>query len=187
VVISYPAIDASAYLDLDPAHTDRVLSARGLRRGGYVLYLSRLQRAKGVEDLIRAFAAAEGCHDLTLVIAGRGPDAGAFRELAASTEAADRIHFLDDVGDDEKPHLMAACSVYALPSRPAPEFTETFGIALVEKALAGGGPIITCDTGGILEAVGDTAVIVPHSSPDALTTALNVCARGLDDADREWW
>jgi glycosyltransferase involved in cell wall biosynthesis len=121
------------------------------------------------------------------VIAGRGPDADWFRSVAAHTEARDRIRFLDDVGDEEKPHLMAGCAAYVLPSRPAPEFTETFGIALVEKALAGGGPIITCDTGGIVEAVGDTAVIVPTNDPGAIASALNVCTGGLDDADREWW
>ncbi|SEJ37403.1 glycosyltransferase [Demequina mangrovi] len=187
VEISYPAIDTSAYLDLDAAETERVLAARGLRRGEYVLYLSRLQKAKGVDDLIRGFAAAEGCEGQTLVIAGRGPDLPYFQRVAKRTAAKDRIIFLQDVGDEEKPHLMAACTAYALPSKPAPEFTETFGIALVEKMLAGGGPVITCDTGGILEAVGDTAVVVPSGDPSALTVALNVCAGGMDEADREWW
>ncbi|WP_062288388.1 glycosyltransferase [Demequina phytophila] len=187
VTISYPAIDTSAYLGLDPAETDRVLASRGLARSEYVLYLSRLQKAKGVDDLIRGFAASEACAHQTLVIAGRGPDLPYFQEVASRTTARDRIVFLQDVGDDEKPHLMAACTAYALPSKPAPEFTETFGIALVEKMLAGGGPVITCDTGGILEAVGDTAVVVPSGDPSALTVALNVCAAGLDEADREWW
>ncbi len=187
VEISYPAIDTSAYLDLDPTETERVLDARGLAAGRYILYLSRLQKAKGVDDLIRGFAAAEGCEGQTLVIAGRGPDLPYFQEVARRSSARDRIVFLQDVGDEEKPHLMAACTAYALPSRPAPEFTETFGIALVEKMLAGGGPVITCDTGGILEAVGDSAVIVPSSDPSALTSALNVCAEGLDPAEREWW
>ncbi|MDN4483599.1 glycosyltransferase [Demequina lignilytica] len=187
VKISYPAIDTSAYLALDEEETARVLAERGLERGRYVLYLSRLQKAKGVDDLIRGFAASEACETQTLVIAGRGPDLGYFQEVAARTTAASRIIFLQDVGDEEKPHLMAACSAYALPSKPAPEFTETFGIALVEKMLAGGGPVITCDTGGILEAVGDTAVVVPSGDPSALTVALNVCAGGIDDAEAEWW
>ena len=60
-----------------------------------------------------------------------------------------------------------------LPSKPRPEFVETFGIALVEKMLAGGGPVITTDTGGIGEAVGDTALIVPVDDPDAIATALD--------------
>lgn len=185
--ISYPAIDTSAYLDLDPATTAAALARRGLTRGGYVLFLSRLQQAKGVEDVIRGFASSEACADMTLVIAGRGPDRPLFQEMAAHTSAASRIVFLDDVGDEEKPHLMAGCAAYALPSRPSPEFTETFGIALVEKALAGGGPIITCDTGGILEAVGDTAVVVPTHDPQHIAQALNMCIDGLDATEREWW
>ena len=68
--------------------------------------------------------------------------------------------FLTDVDDDEKPLLMRGCAAYALPTKPEPDFVETFGIALAEKMLAGGGPIITTLTGGTGEAVGDTAVIV---------------------------
>jgi len=171
----------------DARDGDRYLAERGLTRGKYVLYLSRLQKAKGVDDLIRGFAAAEGCRDQTLVIAGRGPDLEYFQSIAERSSASGRIVFLTDVGDDEKPHLMAGCSAYCLPSKPAPEFTETFGIALVEKMLAGGGPVITCDTGGILEAVGDTAVVVPSGDASAITVALNACLGGMDEDDREWW
>ena len=108
------------------------------------------------------------------MIAGNGPQAGELRALAADTSAADRIVFLDDVDDDEKPFLMAGCSAFVLPSKPRPEFVETFGIALVEKMLAGGGPVITTDTGGIGEAVGDTALIVPVESPSSITAALDL-------------
>ncbi|WP_062136182.1 glycosyltransferase [Demequina aestuarii] len=182
--ISYPAIDTASYLGLDAAHTASVLAARGLEQDGYVLYLSRLGAAKGVDDLIDGFAAAMAGHSLTLVIAGRGPDADALRRHAASSPAAERIVFLDDVGDEEKPHLMAGCAVYALPSKPRPEFTETFGIALVEQMLAGGGPVITTDTGGIPEAVGDTALTVPVDDPAAIAGAIDTAVLGMDDAAR---
>ena len=69
---------------------------------------------------------------------------------------------------------MAGCAAFVLPSKPRPEFVETFGIALVEKMLAGGGPVITTDTGGIGEAVGDTALIVPVDSPASITAALDL-------------
>jgi glycosyltransferase involved in cell wall biosynthesis len=108
------------------------------------------------------------------VIAGNGPEAQHLRELAAATPAASRISFLDDVDDDEKPHLMVGCAAFVLPSKPRPEFVETFGIALVEKMLAGGGPVITTLTGGIGEAVGDTAMIVPVDSPHAIADALDL-------------
>jgi glycosyltransferase involved in cell wall biosynthesis len=44
----------------------------------------------------------------------------------------------------------------------------------VEKMLAGGGPVITTNTGGIGEAVGDTAMIVPVSSPSSIADALDL-------------
>ncbi|HEY0119735.1 MAG TPA: glycosyltransferase, partial [Cellulomonas sp.] len=72
-----------------------------------------------------------------------------------------------------KPHLMAGAAAYVLPSKPRPEFVETFGIALVEKMLSGGGPVITTETGGIPEAVGDTALLVPVEDPEALAVALD--------------
>lgn len=180
--VSYPAIDTSAYLDLDAAETERVLEARGLRRNGYVLFLSRLQAAKGVDDLIGGFELAELPSDVELVVAGRGPDAERLHAIAAASPLAGRIRFLDDVGDAEKPHLMEACAVYALPSKPSPEFVETFGIALAEKMLAGGGPVITTLTGGIGEAVGDHAMIVPVEDPDAIARALEE-ALALDGAE----
>ena len=184
VAISYPAVDTAAYLALDPATRTAALERRGLTAGGYVLYLSRLARAKGVDDLIAGFAASEVAAGSTLVIAGNGPQAEELRALAAASSAADRIRFLDDVDDDEKPYLMSGCAAFVLPSKPRPEFVETFGIALVEKMLAGGGPVITCDTGGIGEAVGDTALIVPVEDPAAIAAALDE-ALGMPGLERE--
>ena len=174
VAISYPAINTADYLHISADITADVLNRRGLMRDGYVLYLSRLARAKGVDDLITGFTASPACKELTLVIAGNGPEAGQLRQQAAATPTPDRISFLDDVDDDEKPHLMAGCAAFVLPSKPRPEFVETFGIALVEKMLAGGGPVITTNTGGIGEAVGDTAMIVPVGSPAAIAHALDL-------------
>ena len=171
--ISYPAIDTSQYLDLDPALVDGVLAARGLERDGYVFFLSRLTRAKGVDDLIAGFERTPANQRLRLVIAGRGPEAEELRQLAAASPLADRIVFLDDVDDAEKPYLMAGCAAYVLPSKPRPEFVETFGIALAEQMLAGGGAVITTDTGGIGEAVGDHAFIVPVDDPDAIAAAID--------------
>jgi glycosyltransferase involved in cell wall biosynthesis len=174
VAISYPAVNTADYLDLDPKETRRVLAQRSLRPNRYVLFLSRLAHAKGVDDLIAGFAASRACRRLTLVLAGSGPHAEHLHQLAAASSAADRIVFCDDVDDDEKPYLMAGCAAFALPSKPRPEFVETFGIALVEKMLAGGGPVITTDTGGIGEAVGETALIVPTDSPTSITAALDL-------------
>lgn len=184
VAVSYPAIDVGTYLARDEDATDRALAARGLTRDGYVLFLSRLAHAKGVDDLIDGYARSGApVSGRRLVIAGNGPQADELRARAASTPVADLVTFLDDVPDDEKGHLMAGCTAFVLPSKPRPEFVETFGIALVEKMLSGGGPVITTDTGGIGEAVGDTATIVPVDDPDAIARALDGVL-AMDRADR---
>ncbi|HVK26180.1 MAG TPA: glycosyltransferase [Actinokineospora sp.] len=157
VRVSYPPIDTSAYTDLEPSDVDAALRRRGLERDGYVLFLSRVTQAKGVFDLVSAFAGSRARARVKLVVAGTGPALADVKALAGDD---DRIVFLSDVDDEEKPLLMRGCAAYALPTRPEPDFVETFGIALTEKMLAGGGPVITTTTGGTGEAVGDTAIIV---------------------------
>ena len=151
----------------------RALERRGLERDGYVLFLSRVTTEKGVDDLIDGYAASATRGHARLVVAGTGPALDTMRDRARRSAAAEQITFLDDVDDREKWSLMAGCAAFVLPSKPRPEFVETFGIALVEKMLAGGGPVITTATGGILEAVGDTATIIPTGDPLALAAALD--------------
>ena len=173
VGISYPAIDSRLFTDLDRSRMTDVLAGRGLTEDGYVLFLSRVTKAKGVDDLIDGFAASHASDQVPLVIAGTGPEAAVLRARAAASSCAHKIVFFADVGDDEKTFLMAGSAAYVLPSKPRPEFVETFGIALVEKMLAGGGPVITTATGGIPEAVGDHARIVPVGDPMSIAQALD--------------
>jgi glycogen synthase len=170
VTVSYPPIDASAFVDPDPAAVDAALARRGLRRDGYLLFLSRVARAKGIYDLVIAYGQMR-CRDrFPLVVAGTGP---ALEHVRAMTKEDDRILFLSDVDDEEKSLLMAGCAAYALPTKPEPDFVETFGIALTEKMLSGGGPIVTTLTGGTGEAVGDAAVIVEPGDITALADAVD--------------
>lgn len=181
VTVSYPPIDASAFVDLDPVAVDAALARRGLDRGGYVLFLSRVTRAKGVHDLIRAYAVSRSRDRVKLVVAGVGP---ALAEVRALASGDDRVVFLTDVDDAEKPLLMRGCASYVLPTKPEPDFVETFGIALTEKLLTGGGPVITTLTGGTGEAVGDTAVIVEAGDVRALTTALDRVVLEMPEDER---
>ena len=181
VAVSYPPIDASAFLDLDPAAVDAALARRGLDRDGYILFLSRVARAKGIYDLILAYGQMQCRDSVKLVVAGNGPALDHVRAMASHD---DRIVFLTDVDDDEKPLLMAGCAAYALPTKPEPDFIETFGIALAEKMLAGGGPIVTTLTGGTGEAVGDTAIIVEPGDINELAAALDRIILAISPDDR---
>ncbi|GAA0582454.1 hypothetical protein GCM10010172_79470 [Paractinoplanes ferrugineus] len=170
VTVSYPPIDSAAFLDPEPAAVDAALARRGLERDGYILFLSRVARAKGIYDLVIAYGQMRCRDKVKLVVAGTGP---ALEHVRAMAKEDDRIIFLDDVDDEEKTLLMRGCAVYALPTKPEPDFVETFGIALAEKMLAGGGPIVTTLTGGTGEAVGDTAVVVEPGDINALADTLD--------------
>jgi len=185
VTVSYPPIDTSAYLDIEEAAVDAALAARGLTRDGYILFLSRVTRAKGIYDLIMAYGQMRCRSDVKLVVAGTGPALQHVRAMAAEDE---QVIFLSDVDDTEKGLLMRGCAAYVLPTKPEPEFVETFGIALTEKMLAGGGPIITALTGGTGEAVGDTAIIVEPGDVVALAAAVDAAVLEMpaeERADRE--
>ncbi|BCJ46132.1 hypothetical protein GCM10010168_50810 [Actinoplanes ianthinogenes] len=181
VTVSYPPIDSSAFLGLDDEKIEEALARRGLKRGKYLLFLSRVARAKGIYDLVIAYGQMRCRDEVPLVIAGTGP---ALEHVRAMAKEDDRIIFLSDVDDDEKPLLMAGCAAYALPTKPEPDFVETFGIALAEKMLAGGGPIITTRTGGTGEAVGDTAVIVEAGDINALADAIDRVILDMPDDEK---
>ena len=182
VTVSYPPIHSAAYLDLNPAQVDAALARRGLERDGYILFLSRVARAKGIYDLVIAFGQMRCRSRMRLVIAGTGP---ALEHVQAMAKEDDRVVFLTDVDDHEKPLLMRGCAAYVLPTKPEPDFVETFGIALAEKMLAGGGPVITTLTGGTGEAVGDTAVIVEPGDIAGLASAVDRVVLDMSAAERE--
>jgi len=181
VTVSYPPIDAAAFLDTDLSTVDAALARRGLERDGYALFLSRVTRAKGVHDLVEAYAGSRARDRVKLVVAGTGPALAEVRALAAGD---DRVVFLTDVDDDEKPLLMRGCATYVLPTKPEPDFVETFGIALAEKLLVGGGPVITTLTGGTGEAVGEAAVIVEAGDVAALRAALDRVVLEMPESER---
>ena len=181
--ISYPAIDTRSSAPGDEVVAEALIR-RGLERDGYLLFLSRVTPEKGVDDLIDGFERSAANDRVRLVIAGTGSALDAMRERAGRSSVAHRILFMDDVDDAEKWSLMAGCAAFVLPSKPTDAFVETFCITLVEKMLAGGGPVITTRTGGIPEAVGDTATTVPVSSPHAVAAAIDEVVLGLSVDER---
>ena len=173
VEISFPSIDTSAYTEIekDQAKIDQVLESRELTQDGYVMFLSRIAPAKGVDDLITAYKSSELYGVKKLVICGNGPMKD---EIKAMSAEDNNIRVLDDVSDEEKGIIMHGSFAYCLPSKPRPEFIETFGIAVAEKMLAGGlGPVITTRTGGIPEASGGHCLEHEAGNVDELRECLN--------------
>jgi glycosyltransferase involved in cell wall biosynthesis len=186
VGISYPAIDTSYYLGLEhrPDELAHYLGIRGLQKDGYLMFLSRIASAKGVDDLIHAYRASSLYQEKPLIICGNGPERDAMMELAGEDNGR-CMFFLDDVSDEEKGFLMHGSYAYLLPSKPRTEFVETFGIAVAEKMLAGGlGPVITTTTGGIPEASGGFCLEHEAGNVDDLRSKIDE-VHAMSDAQRE--
>jgi glycosyltransferase involved in cell wall biosynthesis len=111
-----------------------------------VLYLGRLVAMKGIDTFLRAVAkVARASSETLFVVAGEGPEYPNLLTLAAHLGIADRVLFLGRVTDEERSLLMAAASVFVLPS-----VVEPFGIAALE-AMAAGVPTIVSKTSGVAE------------------------------------
>ena len=141
-----------------------------------VLSLGRIAAKKGLDVLIRAFAAvASRFEGARLVLAG--PDDEDLRpelEALAEREGVDgRVVFPGMLHGPEKLAALAAADVWALPSH-----TENFGIAVMEALAAGVATVISpaVNLAGEIERAG--AGLVAEATPEAFAGAPRVPARG---------
>ena len=109
--------------------------------------VARLERRKGIDLLIGAFAAAHAAAPaLRLLVVGDGPEREALAACARERGVERAVRFVGEQRD-VRPWL-AAMDVFAAPSR-----TEGLGIALIE-AMAAGLPVLASRVGGIPEVIG---------------------------------
>lgn len=137
--------------------------------GTYVLAAARLVEQKGLDTLLRAYAAARSeLGGRRLVIAGEGPERPALEALAARLGLNGHVSFPGAVSRSEVAELLRGADAFAFPSR-----YEPFGIALLE-AMAAGVPAVATAYGGIPEFAvdGENALLVPVDDADALASAL---------------
>ena len=120
-------------------------------RPNLILFLGRLEAAKGIFDLLEAVAALRATlPDVRLVCAGDG------ERIAVATYAerlgiADAVKFTGWVGPSGKRALLETAAAFALPS-----YDEALPMGLSE-AMAAGVPAVVSPVGGIPEVVTDGA------------------------------
>jgi phosphatidylinositol alpha-mannosyltransferase len=144
--------------------------------GKKVVFLSRIERRKGLEVLIQAMTRLRDT-DAVLVVAGGGPKEKQCRRLARQLGVPAR--FVGVLPDQDVPRLYASADVYCAPGLGR----ESFGIVLVE-AMAAGAPVVCSDLPGFRAVVGGAANLVPAGQPGALADALRKVLAGDDDAAR---
>ena len=141
-----------------------------------VLSVARLERGKGVEDLVIAagLLARRGI-DVEVTLVGEGPLRGRLLEIATSMGVAERVHMPPPVDWEQLPAVYRAHDVFVLASAATANWREQFGFAMVE-AMACGLPALAGASGSLPEVVGrDDALVMPHD-PLSLADALAALA-----------
>ncbi|WP_369141092.1 glycosyltransferase [Modestobacter versicolor] len=136
--------------------------------GHDVLFVGRFDMEhKGLDLLVRAWAAARGATGARLLLAGDGPDAGRVRSEVISLGLQDHVRFLGWLSGDDKYRAMAAARLVVMPSR-----YETFGMVAIE-ALACGTPVVAFDIPCLREVLPpEVSRTVPEMTASALAQAL---------------
>lgn len=143
-------------------------------KGHPIVFLGRIERSKGVFDLVAAMPKVLESVTADLVFIGEGSDAEALKQAARDAGVADRVHFLGAIQNKDVPRYLRAAAVLAAPSRTTRKWAEQVGMSAIQ-ALACGVPVVTTPSGSIAEFIdhGVTGLVVPEGMPDALADALS--------------
>jgi glycosyltransferase involved in cell wall biosynthesis len=141
-----------------------------------VLFVGRLDTAKGIEELLEAFASlASHRPNLRLAFVGDGPGGDHLRSKTKHLALEDRITLNGACSSQEVAHWLAAANVLALPS-----YNEGYPNVVIE-ALSCGRPVIATNVGGILELVNDeSGILIAPRDSRALAAAIEKAM------DRRW-
>lgn len=139
--------------------------------GFVVMTVARLEKVKGIEYLIRAFARSDlrgGRSDLQLSIIGDGSERKNLEKLAKKLGLQDKVKFLGQIPNEKIPEYLAGADCFVLPS-----LKEGFGIAILE-AQAANIPVIGTKVGGILDLLEDqkTGILVKPKNSQAIALAI---------------
>ena len=159
LVVPNPAPELPAL----PSHED-ARQKTGVK-GPLLAFAGRIGRQKALEVGLEAVAEAG---DVTLLVAGDGPELDPMRIRAAQLELGARVRFLGPLPREGVLELFRAADASLLSSS-----WENFPHTVVES-LAVGTPVISTDVGGVAEVVtdGENGLLVPAGDPAALAAAI---------------
>jgi glycosyltransferase involved in cell wall biosynthesis len=162
----------------DPAETQRILAARGIRPGQRILlYVGGISPHKSIDTLVDAYrtlAEDAACADVRLVLVGdyeRDVFLSSYESLRAGLThshgvGADQVIFTGFVPDAELRHWYSAAQALVMPS-----VDEGFGLPALE-AMACGTPVVASRGGALPEVVGDAGLLFEPRHTAGLVSAL---------------
>jgi len=149
-----------------PTLPDREEARARLGLNGFTLAAAgRLTRQKALLDALDAISRTE---EVSLVVAGDGPERAALERRASKPDLVDRVRFAGALSRDEVLTLFRAADAALLTST-----WENLPHSVVE-ALAVGTPVVATAVGGVPEVVhdGDNGLLAPAGDVDAIAGAI---------------
>jgi len=149
-----------------PALPDRDEARARLGLNGFTLAAAgRLTRQKALLDALDAVSRTE---EVSLVVAGEGPERAALERRASKPDLVDRVRFAGALSRDEVLTLFRAADAALLTSA-----WENLPHSVVE-ALAVGTPVVATAVGGVPEVVrdGENGLLAPAGDVDAIADAI---------------
>ena len=145
-------------------------------------FAGRLVRKKGVDVLLRAFAATtHRVEEARLVIAGDGPERAALEAMAKDLDIERSVTFTGHLDAGELERVLAPVWVQAVPSI----WEEPFGLVAAEAMMRGTAVVATAGAGlGEQVVEDDTGHLVPAGDVRALASALESVLLDRERAER---
>ena len=134
------------------------------RRAFVVGFAGRIVEEKGWRVLVDALGGLPD--EVTLAVAGEGPDAHALRASLPG-----RVHDVGLLPKEELWSFYAALDCLAVPSLTTPRWKEQLGQTALD-GLAMGMPVVASRSGGLADAIGEAGILVPEGDAGALADAI---------------
>ena len=167
VDVIHPGVDLERFT---PGGREAARVRLGVPEGQFrILSVRRLVPRMGLETLLRAWAELDGGQDLSLVIAGGGPEKPALENLAKDLNLKS-VSFPGIIPDPDLPDWYRAADLVVLPS------LELEGFSLVAlEAMACGTPVLATNIGGLGEVLPDLngSLVYPAGDVNALANRIN--------------
>jgi phosphatidyl-myo-inositol dimannoside synthase len=142
--------------------------------GQRILFVGRLVKRKGADDLIRAFTLiASDLPGAQLEIVGDGPERIELEGMVDSLKLGDRVIFFGTLTDDALFERYLGCDAFVMTPRTMKDDVEGFGTVFLEAGLAGK-PSVGTFSGGVQEAIvdGETGFLVQEGDVPGLASCI---------------